>query len=98
MKQLIEKIFFNSVKIIAIFSIIILALIIFFISRESLAFFKEVSLFDFILGKTWRPISPSKTLSFSILPMILATIYISLIAIAIALPIGIGCAIFLSIY
>lgn len=98
MRVVIEKLFSNFVKIIAICTILILAMIIFFIFRESVAFFKAVPLFDFILGKSWKPISISEAPIFSILPMILATIYTSLIAIMIALPIGVGCAVFLSIY
>ena len=83
---------------VAILTIIILALIIFFILQESTAFFKEVSIVEFIFGRSWKPLAISDEPSYSILPMILTTLYTSLIAIIIVLPIGVGCALFLSVY
>ena len=59
-------------------------------------FFKEVPIIDFIFGRKWNPLeSPDKL---SIYPIILGTIYVSIIGILIALPIGVGNAIVLSSY
>ncbi len=98
MRDLTEFIFSIFIRMVAILTIIILALIIFFILQESTAFFKEVSIVEFIFGRSWKPLAISDEPSYSILPMILTTLYTSLIAIIIVLPIGVGCALFLSVY
>lgn len=83
-------------KLLTLFSMLLLAFIVIFIFKESFAFFKEVSIFKFITGKTWNPLgSPDKL---SIFPIILGTIYVSFIGILIALPIGVGSAVVLSSY
>lgn len=63
---------------------------------ESTSFFKEVGFSGFMLGNGWSPMKSEP--SYSLSPMILATLYVSFIAVIIALPIGLGCAIFLSFY
>lgn len=63
---------------------------------ESIPFFKEIGINGFIISGGWNPLK-SKA-SYSLLPMILATLYVSFLAVCIALPIGLGCAIFLSFY
>src|SRR5699024_471322 len=55
-----------------------------------------VSILKFVTGKTWNPLGPSNELG--ILPIILGTIYVSLVGILISLPIGVGTAIVLSTY
>ncbi len=89
-----DKIFSFLIKIIAYFSILILAFIIFFIAKESTGAFSQISFFDFLFGTEWHPIKAEPQIE--ILPMITATIYVSLVAILISLPIGIGTAVFLS--
>lgn len=96
MKDLENRIFKYIVSFFTIFSVLILSFIVLFILRESILFFKEVSIIDFILGGKWNPLNSPNTLS--IYPIILGTIYVSIIGIVIALPIGVGNAIVLSIY
>lgn len=96
MKNLKEKVFKFVVKFLTLISLLLLAFIFVFIFKESFVFFKEVSIFKFISGRTWNPLgSPDKL---SIFPIILGTIYVSLIGILIALPIGVGSAVVLSSY
>jgi len=96
MKNLKENVFSLIVKLLTGISLLLLAFIVIFIFKESLVFFKEVSIFKFVSGRTWNPLgSPDKL---SILPIILGTIYVSLIGILIALPIGVGSAVVLSSY
>lgn len=63
---------------------------------ESIPFFKEIGINGFIISGGWNPLKSEA--SYSLLPMILATLYVSFLAVCIALPIGLGCAIFLSFY
>lgn len=56
---------------------------------------RKISLLDFFGGKEWMPTSkPSAQLG--VLPLILGTLLVSLVAILIALPLGLGVAIYLS--
>lgn len=61
-----------------------------------MVFFKEVSIVNFIFGRTWNPLNSPDTLS--IYPIILGTVYVSIIGVLIALPLGVGNAIVLSCY
>lgn len=54
----------------------------------------KIGLFDFLLGKDWSPTDIPA--SFGILPMILGSIYITLGAIAIGVPIGILTSVFIA--
>lgn len=96
MKNLKEEVFKFVVKFLTLISLLLLAFIFVFIFKESFVFFKEVSIFKFVSGRTWNPLGSPDNLS--ILPIILGTIYVSLIGILIALPIGVGSAILLSSY
>lgn len=63
---------------------------------ESVAFFREVSLFDFLTDTQWTPLFVDK--HFGILPLLSGTFLTSAIAILVALPIGLLSAIYLSEY
>ena len=94
MKDYRENIFRIIITIGAIVSSLLVLLVFFYILKESLPFFKEVSFGEYILGHNWNPLSSKPKYSF--LPMILATLYISFLAILIATPLSVGCALFLS--
>ena len=90
-----DKFFEYFIRGITFFSFFILSFIIIFIVKESLPLFKEIGVIDFIFGKRWYPSSYSNP-AMGIFNIILATIYISVLSIVIAFPIGLGCSIFLS--
>src|SRR5690625_3174330 len=56
---------------------------------------RNISLTDFFLGKKWLPTASPAPL-FGILPLITGTLLVSLLAILIALPLGIGVSIYMS--
>ncbi len=56
---------------------------------------KSISVFDFFGGKEWIPTATPSPL-FGVLPLILGTLLVSIIAILIAMPLGLGVAIYLS--
>ncbi len=86
---IVEKIVFIS----GITSIIIVIAIFFFLFKESYPTFRGYNIIkDVILGKYWYPLSER----FGILPLILGSIWVTLGAIIIAVPLGISCAIFIS--
>lgn len=62
---------------------------------ETVLFFRDVSIWEFFTNTDLRPLSPVDP-SFSILPLLTGTIMISLIAMLVAIPIGLSTAIYLS--
>lgn len=56
---------------------------------------QNITIFDFFGGKEWIPTSKPAH-QFGVLPLIMGTVLVSLVAILIALPLGIGVAIYLS--
>lgn len=62
----------------------------------TIGFFREVSIGSFLFGTEWTPNFSSQ--KFGVLPLIAGTMVITLIAIAIAIPLGLGAAIYLSEY
>jgi len=55
----------------------------------------NISITDFFFGKEWMPTSTPAPL-FGVLPLIMGTLWVSFFAILIAMPLGMGVAIFLS--
>lgn len=94
MKEYKERIFRLIITIGTILSSTLVLLVFFYILKESIPFLTEVSWKEFIFGESWSPLSSD--VSYSFLPMILATIYVSFLSIAIVMPFGVGCAFFLS--
>jgi phosphate transport system permease protein len=64
--------------------------------EETIAFFGEVGFADFLFGTNWSPaIQPE---SFGVLPLVSGTLLISLVAMLVATPLGLGAAIYLAEY
>ncbi|HCL56535.1 MAG TPA: phosphate ABC transporter permease subunit PstC [Spirochaetia bacterium] len=92
-----DKIAAYIFKFSGILIIVILGLIVLFLFKESLPFFKEVNFFDFIAGTAWNP-NAFEFDTYGALPLIVSTIIATVGAMAIAIPIGIGTAVFFSEY
>jgi phosphate transport system permease protein len=65
---------------------------------ETVTFLREVPAGDFLLGTKWSPTFAGDQQSFGVVPLIWGTVYLSLIALAVAVPLGLLCAIYLSEY
>lgn len=77
-------------------SIFVTVGILFVLSFETLAFFREVSIVEFVTGTRWAPLFADK--HFGIWPLVTGTLLTSAIAISVALPLGLMAAIYLSEY
>ena len=77
----------------AFLSIAILGMILFFLVREGVPIFEEVSVKNFFLGKYWYPTADPP--DFGILPLILGSLYVTGLSAAISIPLGIMTAIYL---
>ena len=63
---------------------------------ESFAFFREVSIIEFLTGTEWTPLFANPR--FGVLPLVVGTALVSFIAMLVALPMGLLSAIYLSEY
>jgi len=91
-----EFIIEKFLSIFAILSIITTISIIFILIKESFVFFNHVSIKEFITNPKWSPLIEPK--NFGILPLLNGTILIAIGASVIAIPIGLGAAVYLSEY
>lgn len=80
--------------LIAFMSIFTLVLIFLFLVKEGVPIFEEVSIRDFVLGRYWYPTSEPP--DFGIFPLILASLGVTVLAAAIAIPLGVMTAIYLA--
>ena len=63
---------------------------------ETIVFFGEVGVFDFLTGRDWSPLFADP--KFGVLPLVAGTLLITAIALVVAVPLGLGAAIYLSEY
>jgi phosphate ABC transporter permease protein PstC len=87
-----EKVAEIILTIVGLSSVTILGLIILFIFSEGWQAFAEVGVWKFITGQKW---APGKNV-FGILPMIAGSVVVTLGALAVGMPLGLGSAIYLS--
>ena len=78
----------------AFVSVFVTVGIVYVLVSESLTFFDNVSIFDFLTGTRWTPLFASA--HFGVLPLLSATLTVSVVALAVAIPGGILVAIYLS--
>lgn len=82
--------------LLCLLAVLVPAFLVFFIVKESLPAIREVGLKDLLLGDQWRPIIYKDAPSYGLRNMILSTLYVSLLAVALAFVVGVGCALFLA--
>jgi phosphate transport system permease protein len=85
--------FMRGAAILSIFTTIAIVVILF---QEASQFFKEVSWMDFFGSFNWSPLIEPR--SFGVWPIVIGTLMVSLGASIIAVPLGIGSAIYLAEY
>lgn len=96
MKKYTEKIMSGVFFLAALTSVIAVALICIFLFANGIPAMSKVGLFNFLCGTDWSPnnVPPS----FGIFPMILGSIYITLGAVIVGVPLGILTAVFMAKY
>ncbi len=78
----------------ALVSVLVTVGIVVTLLGEGLPFFQEVGLGDFLTGTTWQPNADE----FGVLPLLAGSLWIAAIAAVVAVPLGLGAAIYLSEY
>ncbi len=91
-EKIIEKLLWVS----ALITIITTIGIIWVLISESFSFFREVSIIEFLTDTQWTPLFTQK--HFGILPLITGTLLTTVVAIAVALPVGLTIAVYLNEY
>jgi len=80
----------------ALASVLVTVGIVYVLISESAAFFRQVSLFDFLTDTEWTPMFENA--HFGVMTLVSATLTVAGIALAVAIPAGLGLAIYLSEY
>ncbi len=94
LKKLFEWFIERAIFLSGITAILFVILIFIFLFKESISFFSEVNFFSAILGRDWYPISDPPRFGF--LPLILGSLFVTVGAIVIAVPLGVSAAIYIS--
>ena len=92
MNKAMKRVFFIN----AMISIFVLIMISAFLFKNGLSVFKDISIRDFLTGKDWSPTDVPA--SYGIFPMIIGSIYVTLGAVIVGVPIGIMTAVYLVFY
>ena len=89
-----ERIIETSLFLAACSSVATTVAILFLLSKESLSFFQEVSIVEFLTATEWTPLFDDAT--YGILPLLSGTLVTASIAMTVAVPLGTIAAIYLS--
>ena len=91
-----ERIVRGFLFVCALLGVVTTFAIVFILFTESLGFFEQVSVREFLTGTVWTPTFANK--AFGVLPLVTGTLLTSLIALALAGPVGLLTAVYLSEY
>jgi len=103
-RRVLEKILHGMLWLAAATSVVITLSIIFSVLIEAIKFFRLVPISDFLFGLEWSPQlalradQAGSSGAFGAVPLFLGTLLITLVAMAVAIPIGLFSAIYLSEY
>lgn len=94
MRKIIDTIIETIIFICGILAIIFVVLIFGFLLKEGFSFFKEFGILKFITGKLWYPTSDPA--QFGILSLIVGSLFVTVGACIIAVPLGVMAALYIS--
>ncbi len=66
--------------------------------RETIDFFGEVNIFDYLFGTKWTPLAGGDQQSFGVLELVHNTLYLTALGLLVAIPLGLGSALYLAEY
>lgn len=79
-------------------SVVTTILIVLSLVRETITFFGDVGISEFLFGTKWTPTLAGDQQSFGVIPLLTGTFYLSAIALLVAVPLGLLAAIYLAEY
>jgi phosphate transport system permease protein len=80
----------------AVVSVLTTLAIVFSLLRETIAFFGDVPIGDYLFGTKWTPQFAGDQQSFGVIPLIWGTLYLTGLGLLVAIPVGILSGIYLS--
>jgi phosphate transport system permease protein len=80
----------------AFISVLTTTLIVISLIEETISFFREVPVGDYLFGTEWSPLF--EPASFGVLPLVVGTLVVSAVAMVVAVPLGLAAAIYLAEY
>ncbi|MFH2110596.1 MAG: phosphate ABC transporter permease subunit PstC [Candidatus Bathyarchaeota archaeon] len=89
---IIERVLFASAALSVFTTLAILGILVF----EAVSFFSQVSILEFLTDTRWTPLF--KPQHFGVLPLVAGTFLVTILGVGVAVPIGLGAAVFLSEY
>ena len=89
-----EKFIESWIFLAGILTIIVLLGIIALLLKEGLPIFLHTPPWEFFFGTRWYPVSEPPT--FGIMPFFMATLWVTLVATAVSVPVGVACAAYLA--
>ncbi len=89
-----EKFIESGIFLSGLLAIAVLLGVLALLLREGLPIFLYTPPWEFLFGTKWYPVSEPPT--FGIMPFFVATMMVTLVATAIAVPVGVGCAAYLA--
>ena len=89
-----EKFIEAWIVLAGLLAIVVLLGIVVLLLKEGLPIFAHTPPWEFLFGTKWYPVSEPPT--FGIMPFFVATLWVTLLATAIAVPVGVACAAYLS--
>jgi phosphate transport system permease protein len=93
-KRISEYFIEACIKLSGFVVIIFVVSIFLFLLKDALSLFAGHSISDFLVGRSWLPISePPK---FGVIPLLLGSLYVTIGAIVICVPLGVGSAMFIA--
>lgn len=96
MRKLEDRLFGGAIRLLCLVTVLLLGFLVVFILRESLPAIREVGLGQLLLGSDWRPIIYRDAPSYGLRNMVVSTLFVSALAVLLALGVGVGCALFLA--
>lgn len=91
-----ERIILNLLFLAAVVSVLTTIAIVVSLLIPAVGFFREVSIVEFVTGTRWTPNFAEK--DYGVLPLVVGTLWTTAIALAVAVPLGLGAAMLLSEY
>jgi phosphate transport system permease protein len=89
-----ERIIESWIVLAGLLSIIVLLGIVVLLIKEGIPIFLDTPPWEFLFGTRWYPVSEPPT--FGIMPFFVSTLWVTLVATLIAVPVGIACAAYLA--
>jgi phosphate transport system permease protein len=89
-----EKFIESWIFLAGVLTIVVLLGIVALLLKEGLPIFLDTPPWEFLFGTRWYPVSEPPT--FGIMPFFVATLWVTLVATAISVPVGVACAAYLA--